>query len=84
MRSPRRRAAATGKGGWRSAAPWCSRREAKPPRALEAFAQATRRPARHDDPLRLDAVRAYFQELYWQKGEAALDARAWSVGTPAS
>jgi CRISPR-associated endonuclease/helicase Cas3 len=27
-----------------------------------------------DDPLGLDAVRAYFRELYWSKGEAQLDA----------
>ena len=49
--------------------------EAKPPRALEAFWQATRPVLRgHDELLGLDAVRAYFQELYWQKGAAALDA----------
>jgi CRISPR-associated endonuclease/helicase Cas3 len=48
--------------------------DAKPPRALEAFWQATRPVLRgHDDLLGLDAVQAYFQELYWQKGEAALD-----------
>lgn len=54
--------------------------EAKPPRALEAFWQATRPVLRvHDDLLGLDAVRAYFQELYWQKhqkGADALDAAA--------
>jgi CRISPR-associated endonuclease/helicase Cas3 len=48
--------------------------EAKPPRALEAFWQATRPVLRaHDDLLGLDAIHAYFKELYWQKGEAALD-----------
>ncbi|HEY4252163.1 MAG TPA: CRISPR-associated endonuclease Cas3'' [Roseomonas sp.] len=51
--------------------------EAKPPRALEAFWQAARPVLRnHDDLLGLDAVRAYFQELYWQherKDEDALD-----------
>ncbi|TCZ53904.1 CRISPR-associated endonuclease Cas3'' [Roseicella aquatilis] len=48
---------------------------AKPPRALEAFWQATRPVLRgHDDLLGLDAVRTYFQELYWQKGSEALDA----------
>ena len=48
---------------------------AKAPRALQAFWQATRPVIRaHDDLLGLEAVRAYFQELYWQKGEAALDA----------
>ncbi|MDR2173277.1 MAG: CRISPR-associated endonuclease Cas3'' [Burkholderiales bacterium] len=31
---------------------------------------------RHEhDPLSLDAIEAYFQELYWQKGDEALDAR---------
>lgn len=49
--------------------------EAKPPRALEAFAQAARAALRgHDDPLTIEAVRAYFKALYWQKGEEALDA----------
>jgi len=36
-----------------------------------------RRPAvlgKHEDLLGLDAVEAYFRELYWQKGEEALDA----------
>lgn len=48
--------------------------EAKPPRALEAFWQATRPVLRgHDDLLGLDAISAYFRELYWQKGETALD-----------
>jgi CRISPR-associated endonuclease/helicase Cas3 len=48
--------------------------EAKPPAALKAFWQAARPVlSRHSDPLTLDAVRAYFQELYWQKGEAAFD-----------
>lgn len=48
---------------------------AKPPRALEAFWQATRPVLRgHDDLLGLDAVHAYFHELYWQKGRDALDA----------
>ncbi len=49
--------------------------EVKPPRALEAFWQATRPVLRaHDDLLGLDAIHAYFKELYWQKGKAALDA----------
>ncbi|MEO8927616.1 MAG: CRISPR-associated endonuclease Cas3'' [Caulobacteraceae bacterium] len=49
--------------------------EAKPPHALESFWQATRPIlSRHDDLLGLDAVRDYFSELYWQKGEGALDA----------
>ena len=50
--------------------------EAKSPPALEAFWQATRPVLRThgDDLLGLDAVEAYFRELYWQKGEDALDA----------
>lgn len=50
--------------------------EAKSPRALEAYWQATRPALRNhkEDLLGLDAVEAYFRELYWQKGEAALDA----------
>jgi CRISPR-associated endonuclease/helicase Cas3 len=50
--------------------------EAKSPRALEAFWQAARLvEKRHrDDLLGLDAIKAYFGELYWQKGDAALDA----------
>ncbi|MBV8593524.1 MAG: hypothetical protein JOZ27_04385, partial [Caulobacteraceae bacterium] len=49
--------------------------EAKPPRSLESFWQAARPALRkHADPLCLDAVRDYFRELYWQRGEEALDA----------
>jgi CRISPR-associated endonuclease/helicase Cas3 len=51
--------------------------EAKPPRALEAYWQATRSVLRKyddDDLLGLEAVEAYFRELYWQKGPEALDA----------
>ncbi len=48
--------------------------QAKPPRALEAFWQAARPVVRdYPDLLSLDAVSAYFRELYWQKGDAALD-----------
>jgi CRISPR-associated endonuclease/helicase Cas3 len=52
---------------------------AKPPRELEAFWQAARPVLRKcsgddQDLLGLKAVRAYFRELYWQKGDAALDA----------
>jgi CRISPR-associated endonuclease/helicase Cas3 len=49
--------------------------EAKSPRALEAFWQAARLvEKRHrDDLLGLDAIKAYFGELYWQKGSEALD-----------
>ena len=50
--------------------------DAKPLRALEANWQAARRVLpRHDDPLGLESVRDYFNELYWQKGEAAMDAK---------
>lgn len=50
--------------------------EARSPRALEAFWQATRMivPKHGDDLLGLDAIEAYFGELYWQKGDDALDA----------
>jgi len=50
--------------------------DAKPPRALEAFWQAARLVERkhRGKLLGLDAIEAYFRELYWQKGEAALDA----------
>jgi CRISPR-associated endonuclease/helicase Cas3 len=50
-------------------------RDAKPPRELQEFWQAARPVLRlHDDPLSLEAVRQYFTELYWRKGEEALDA----------
>lgn len=49
-------------------------KEKKPPRELEAFWQAARPVLRgHEDPLSLAAIKDYFGELYWQKGEAALD-----------
>jgi CRISPR-associated endonuclease/helicase Cas3 len=50
--------------------------DARSPRALEAFWQATRSVlAKHrDDLLGLEAIEAYFSELYWQKGPEALDA----------
>lgn len=47
----------------------------KPPRALQAFWQAARPVLRqYDDPLTLEAVHAYFRELYWQRGAEAFDA----------
>lgn len=51
--------------------------DAKPPRSVESFWQATRGVMRThaDDLLGLDAINAYFRELYWQKGREALDAR---------
>jgi len=50
--------------------------EAKPPRPLEAALQAGRSALRQhaSDPLGLAGIEAYFRELYWQKGDAALDA----------
>lgn len=40
------------------------------PPELEQFAQAARAIFRQfDDPLALDAINAYFRELYWQKGK---------------
>lgn len=50
--------------------------EAKPPRAFEVFQQAARGVLRDhaEDPLSLDAVGAYFRQLWFQKGAEALDA----------
>jgi CRISPR-associated endonuclease/helicase Cas3 len=49
--------------------------EHAPPKEIARYAQAYRTTARHhgDDLLGLDAVRAYFQEMYWQKGDNGLD-----------
>ena len=45
------------------------------PRAMETFQQAARGVLRdYPDPLSLEAVRAYFGQLYFQKGIEALDA----------
>jgi len=46
-----------------------------PPPELKQFAQAAAMvlPSHEEDPLSPDAIRAYFRELYWQKGGAALD-----------
>lgn len=47
---------------------------AEPPHELKIRWQAARPVlARHDDPLSLEAVQDYYKELYWQKGDAALD-----------
>ena len=48
----------------------------KPPHELEAFWEAAQPVLRNqgDDLLGLDAIHAYFKELYWQKGEESLDA----------
>ncbi|TNC14386.1 CRISPR-associated endonuclease Cas3'' [Methylobacterium terricola] len=49
--------------------------DAPPPRALEAFRRAAEEVLRtRRDPLAPDAIRAYFGELYWRKGEHAFDA----------
>ncbi|NII11267.1 CRISPR-associated endonuclease Cas3'' [Oleiagrimonas sp. C23AA] len=46
-----------------------------PPRQLQVFAKAFQaiEPTYRDDLLSLDAVHAYFQELYFRLGDAALD-----------
>ena len=47
----------------------------RPPQALVAFQQSAESVLRrHDDPLTLEAVRDYFNDLYWTKGPDALDA----------
>jgi CRISPR-associated endonuclease/helicase Cas3 len=47
---------------------------AEPPHELKIRWQAARPVlARHGDPLSLEAVCDYYTELYWQKGDAALD-----------
>jgi len=49
--------------------------EAGSPRSIQEFWQAARGVLRnHQDPLSLDAVRSFFKDLYWQKGERAFDA----------
>lgn len=49
----------------------------KPPPEIAQFADAARYVMRRyaDDPMSLDAVREYFQELYWSKGAEELDAK---------
>ena len=49
----------------------------KPPPEIAQFADAGRNVMRchSDDPMSLDAVHAHFGELYWLKGDTALDAR---------
>lgn len=51
--------------------------ETKPPLDVAQFADAARSVMRRwpDDSMSLDAIRAYFQELYWSKGDAALDTK---------
>jgi CRISPR-associated endonuclease/helicase Cas3 len=56
--------------------------DSKPPAALRPFQEAAARVLRdHTDPLGMDAVGAYFRELYFLKGDAALDA-AMVCGRP--
>lgn len=47
-----------------------------PPTELRQYAQAAREVLRHlrGDPLSPDAIRRYFQLLYWQRGDEQLDA----------
>ena len=48
----------------------------KPPAEIAQFADAARSVMRsHRDPTSLDAIPAYFRELYWSKGDAALDTK---------
>ena len=49
----------------------------KPPPEIAQFADAARSVMRGhpDDPTSLDAIRDYFRELYWSKGDAALDTK---------
>ena len=46
----------------------------KPPQEVGQFADAARSIMRnHDDPTDLEAIKAYFKQVYWTKGEDALD-----------
>ena len=48
----------------------------RPPPEIAQFAFAARSVMRrHKDPTSLEAIHSYFQELYWLKGEDALDAK---------
>lgn len=48
--------------------------KAEPPRVLRPFREAAGRVAgKFDDPLGLDSIRAYYRELYFQKGAESLD-----------
>lgn len=48
-----------------------------PPAEIAQLADAARSVMRRhrNDPMSLDAISAYFQELYWSKGQKALDAK---------
>lgn len=46
----------------------------KPPKNIIAFRDAARLPLQMPEPLGLEAVRRYFQELYFNRGYEALDA----------
>ena len=46
-----------------------------PPEVAQFAAAARTVMRRYEDPLSLDAINAYFSELYWIKGEDALDAK---------
>ncbi len=48
----------------------------EPPAEVGQFADAARSVMRqHQDPSSLEAIRAYFRELYWSKGRDALDGK---------
>lgn len=57
--------------------------EHRNPPIIESFYEPARAVLRKDwgDPLGLDAVRAYYSELYWRKGHEALDAAKLLNGT---
>jgi len=47
---------------------------AEPPREIKAFAEAMRRIApKHQDLFSPEAIKDYFEEVYWQRGEVELD-----------
>jgi CRISPR-associated endonuclease/helicase Cas3 len=47
---------------------------AEPPREIKAFAEAMRRIApKHQDLFSPEAIKDYFEEVYWQRGEDELD-----------
>ncbi len=56
----------------------------RPPAELALFAQTAASVLRaHDDPLALDTLRAYFQRVYWLRGDEDLDAALVGEGAGA-
>ncbi|MBP2302638.1 CRISPR-associated helicase/endonuclease Cas3 [Azospirillum picis] len=56
----------------------------RPPAELALFARTGAGVLRaHDDPLALDTLRAYFQQLYWLRGDGDLDAATVGEGPDA-